>query len=82
MVNREDIGLTKFLLMVGDIKVCFLLEGDFSCVSCIYACLVRRDNGCLCSWFSFQGYLYNEQLSKTKKVSPSRTKGRHIYCPV
>lgn len=44
MVGREVMGLRKFLLIMGDIKACLLLEGDFSWISCICAGLVSREN--------------------------------------
>lgn len=83
VVGREAVGSKqKFLLAMGEIKARLLLEGSFPRTVFISACLVGRDTGCLCSGLSFQGYLYDEQLSKTKTVSPSRTKVGNVYCPV
>lgn len=75
MVSREVMGFRKFLLMMGDIKACLLLEGDFSWIFYIYAGLVSRDNGCFCSRFSFQGNFYDEQLLKTKYLPPEQRAG-------
>lgn len=83
VVGREAVGSKKkFLFVMGEIKACLLLEGSFPRPFFISACLVGRDTGCLCSGLSFQGYLYDEQLSKTKRVSPSRTKVGNVYRPV
>lgn len=75
MVGREVMGLRKFLFMMGDIKACRLLKGDFSWISCICAGLVSRDNVVSVLDLLFRGYLYNEQLLKTKYLPPEQRAG-------